>query len=139
MPGTREFHCFIPTGDKELNVKRISADNSSIQTTVFIQTAHAEKAPSVRFSDLDIGKYIGCTYDEKWWVGYILDKSEEENDLLVKFMHPHGPFISFHWPSREDKCWVPTQCVLCIIRVPTTSNGRQYHLHAHDEAFLTRK
>jgi len=53
------------------------------------------------------GQYISFVYDGKWWLGNIVDKSEECEDVKVQFMHPPGPSASLYWPRREDVCWVP--------------------------------
>ena len=37
------------------------------------------------------GKYVACLYDGNWWIGIIREKSEEHGDVLVSFLHPHGP------------------------------------------------
>ena len=90
----------------------------------------------VSMKNCEIGKYACCIYDGKWWVGLILETSEEENDVSISFMHPHGPATSFHWPSREDTCFVPLPCILCIVNPPSTPNGRQYYLDVQDKDHL---
>ena len=52
----------------------------------------------------------------------------EEKDILVKFMHPHGPSRSFHWPYKEDLCFIPMMHILTILDTPTTATGRQYSI-----------
>ena len=77
--------------------------------------------------DISVGKYVASIYDHKWYVGTVSNLSDENNDVLVNFMHPHGPARSFMWPTFEDKCWVPLEHILCMIDCPqTTSGGRQY-------------
>ena len=31
----------------------------------------------------------------------------EENDILLKFLHPIDPSVYLHWPATDAKCWVP--------------------------------
>jgi len=78
-------------------------------------------------------------YDGKWWVGNIQNITEEENDIQVTFMHPHGPAKSFKWPSKPDVCWVPLEGILSVLRPPVTSNGRQYYIDKRDAQFLADK
>ena len=119
IPGTRDHHCFIPTSERAIRVSRVSGD-----TTYF--TARAGYIPGV---DVEPGQYISCVYEEEWWLGVAMEKSEEFQDITVKFMHPAGPAPSFHWPARDDICHVPFTNVLRVIPAPTTNRrARQYRL-----------
>ena len=89
MPGTREFHCYIPSQDGTLKVSRVSGDENPLTVKVFNlpmamapdssdsnDDSGADVASNVTRIDLqscDIGSYVGCTYDGKWWVGVIRD------------------------------------------------------------------
>lgn len=55
--------------------------------------------------------YLACIYDEKWWIGKVLEISEENNDLYIQFFHPYGPKTSFKL-SKNDMVWVPVSKVL---------------------------
>ena len=35
--------------------------------------------------------YVAAFYDEHWWVGLVTQFDTETNDVLIKFMAPHGP------------------------------------------------
>ena len=61
------------------------------------------------------GTYVACIYDNYWWIGNIRNVCEEEDDVEITFMHPHGPSESFKWPRREDNCCVPIIHIICII------------------------
>ena len=37
-------------------------------------------------NDYQPGKYIACMYDQDWYIGMIVDRSDENSDVLVKFM-----------------------------------------------------
>ena len=149
VPGTRSHHCFIPTATKKLVLKRVSGDEDSMEVDVlkhpYLQQETESKKdpehgqePALTLTDCEVGKFLACVYDGKWWVGLVRDHSEEENDVRVTFMHPHGPAKFFRWPAREDVCWVPLQSILCLLKVPMTSNGRQYHLDSQDKDHLTK-
>ena len=59
--------------------------------------------------------FILCLYDGQDWVG-IIDELDDENDnVKVKFIHPHYPSRPYCWPRREDKCFVPRVNVLSRI------------------------
>ena len=43
---------------------------------------------------VNVGDYIALKYDNSWWIGIILEAAPED-ELLVKFMHPSGPWQTF--------------------------------------------
>ena len=64
---------------------------------------------------------------------------KELSDFFVKFMHPHGPATSFHWPFKDDICWVPSLHIVCKISVPVTATGRSYSVNANDFEIIKNK
>ena len=126
IPGTRSFHHFVPVGDNKLSMKR-SSDQADYTMTYSLFGEKENVAV-----DLRVAQYIVCVYDTHWWVGTIESINVEENDIDVKFMHPHGPSRSFNWPTREDCCIVPRSHVLCTIGIPITGTGRQYKISEDD-------
>ena len=65
-------------------------------------------------------------FDIFWWVGLVEAINEVNEDVSVRFMHPHGPSHQFVWPQRDDLCWVPYNKVLCVISPPTTTRRYLY-------------
>ena len=63
----------------------------------------------ISLSDMIPGGYVACLFDKHWWIGNICATSEQEQeqDVQVKFMHPHGFSRNYSWPREEDLCWVP--------------------------------
>ena len=61
---------------------------------------------------------------KKWYDSINEDISVEENYVLLKFLHPIDPSVYLHWPSIDNKCWVPVIQLLLIIIVNTS--GRPY-------------
>ena len=49
---------------------------------------------------------------------------EEQCDVDVQFMHPHGPRKTFNWPQVGDSCYAPIKNIVCAIQAPTTITGR---------------
>ncbi|XP_048845329.1 uncharacterized protein LOC125716737 isoform X3 [Brienomyrus brachyistius] len=111
LTGTRSHHCFLLSDNEELMMKRISADVDHSQ--VCTPGVNDE----VKEDQLLPGKYVACLYDRKWYVGCILEYSQEEHDVKVDFMKHSESSGLFSWPSenRRDKCWIPVQHVLCFI------------------------
>ena len=49
--------------------------------------------------------YVSCLYEKEWCDGINEEVSVEENDVLVKFLHPTDPSVHLHWPASDGKCW----------------------------------
>ncbi|CAL4207108.1 unnamed protein product, partial [Meganyctiphanes norvegica] len=71
-------------------------------------------------------KYACFLYKHLWWIGMVQDINREEADIAVKFMHRHGPFASFKWPSRDAR--FPMHILCANIDITLTETGRTYHL-----------
>lgn len=109
IKGTRGFHFFEPIGQMKIGMKRVSSD----PTFSLLHNFNVSKA----------------LYDQKWYIGVILEVDVENGDVQVNFMHPNGPSRSFQWPKNQDICWVPNQHILCTIDCPSLATTRgQYHL-----------
>ena len=54
--------------------------------------------------NIEAASYVGCLYNQHWYIGLAQDLSAENNDVSVKFMHPKGPSKAFFWPKRDDTC-----------------------------------
>ena len=57
---------------------------------------------------------------------------EEELDVKVLFMYPHGPAMSYFWARNENVCRVPLYQLIRKASVPTAATGRINHLKAQD-------
>ena len=68
-----------------------------------------------------MGSYLSCLYEREWYDCVNEEVVVEENDVLVKFLHPIDPSVYFHWPAVEVKCWVPVNHVLQLLSIPTVN------------------
>ena len=127
LPGTRGFHHFVPVSASAIAAKRVSEDKEFALEFDLVLGRKNQRAAKIAMSD-----FIVCLYDGHYWVGLVDEVDEENDDVRVKFMHPHFPSRSYCWPSREDKCFVPTVNVLCRVEPPSTNTGRQYKLESKD-------
>jgi hypothetical protein len=74
----------------------------------------------------DISGYVTTVYYKNWWLGYILEKNEELDEVKVTFLHPWGPATSFSYPTHTDVLWVSRGCSHIVnLFTPT---GRTYSL-----------
>ena len=120
VPGTRSFHQFEPVSEIKIAARRCSKD---IQYD-FVHDLYASgnKEPI----SICIFDYVACIYDGTWWIFVVLEKNEEELDVLIKSMHPSGPTRSIHWSEKEDLCWIPETKIICTTAAPCTVSGTQY-------------
>ena len=91
VPGTRSFHQFIPLARDKIAIKQCSEDkNYDLIYDFSIGTE--EKAVNFFASG-----YVCCKWDNKIWIGMVLEIDMENKDWL---MHPALPSHSFYW--KED-------------------------------------
>ena len=122
IAGIRSHHSFIPCTGNKLEMRRVSSDD--IFTIVKLGINIVENI-KVKWEDCQPGKYIACLYDANWYVGNIIDRSEEHSDVLVSFMKRSENNV-LSWPigARKDECWVPIQHIMCMISAPSAQGHR---------------
>ena len=89
VPGTSSFHQFVPVGEHTIATKRCSDDNSFV-------LIHSLYCQAFNVENVHINDFVSCLYENTWWIGLVMEIDNEQTDVRVKFMHPHGPTISFH-------------------------------------------
>jgi hypothetical protein len=67
--------------------------------------------------------YITIVYEDHWWLGYVLEKYDENEEFKIRFLHPHGPSVSFVFPFQPDEVILPISLILFMVR-PTSESGR---------------
>ena len=114
--GTCSYHCFIPDGDS-LIMKRISSDT--------INDVHKFNDPKLLRNPTiyQPGKYIACYYDKIWYIGVILECSNESKDVKVKFMTQKGLNLQWVNDAQSSQCWVTFTKVICEIS-PCLTKGQ---------------
>ena len=102
--------CFfeVDTVMRSLVYSDKSCDKTSTPVTSTSEKVH--KVLSV--NDTTTNDFIVCVYGREWWVGKVVTKSLEQNDVMVSFMHPCGPRTTFHWSTPPDQCWLLLTSVL---------------------------
>ena len=127
VDGTRSFHHFCSSAVGSVTYRRTAFDEQPAGTRNFFVPARLYSA-----EELSAGCYVACSYDNHWWIGII--ECVESADAQVNFLHPHGPSTSFHWPARQDSCWVPFPNIILKLSPPDvmTSTGRQFCFPAEE-------
>ena len=128
VPGTRSYHYFSASSESKVCFKRISFDPEFEGKFSFEHIS----ATRVSINDCKPMCFVACLYDGFWCVGMILAVDEQNQEIKVNFMHPHGPANSFFWPRRKDICWAPSSTILCLINTPSTGYGRWFTLLGSD-------
>ena len=116
LPGTRSYHQFIPLLHSKIGAKYVSEEEQFAFTFDFNIT------PKAILREVKLSEFVSCIYDECPWIGVVEEIDVTSKDVLIKFLHPSR---SYHWPSREDLCWVPNTHILCSIKTPTTATWRR--------------
>lgn len=131
IPGTTKYHHFQPIRIGTVGFKMISEDTVSSNHNFFIRKTHTP-LPQVEVSPQC---YIGCVYDDKWWVGMVVEI--EDNKFKVQFMHQKGliPNKGFYWPKRDDVCWIDVKDILLVLSTPELSSrsARTYSIGVNEQ------
>ena len=108
VPGTRSYHLFASQEVGVISYKRCADDTEFAVSFDFLNFSAVQQ---ITPKEQD---FVIALYDDHWWVGVVQMLDGDSDDVLVKFMAPHGLSVSFHWPSREDIWWVPKCDILAI-------------------------
>ena len=143
IPGTRNHHSFIPISSTSLIMKRISFDDDEDYLNTSISSLHMTPDPPAAVP----GAYVACIYDKNWFIGNVIEASEENEDIRVNFMKRSASATTFTWPQREDICWVPVTHILCTVtslkvqsaagRCYDISNMEHQHILSQFQKFTT--
>lgn len=126
IPGTRQYHRFVPKNTEELMVYLFSSSPKG-ELKRIIHTPGDTVHDAVKFTNAKVGQYVGCAYDKKIWFGIVDDYNEEFDDFLVNFLEPSATFgiRSYNFPTRKDTCSVPADSILAIMSPPSLKGGRR--------------
>lgn len=143
ISGTRSHHCFIPLSESTLEIKRLST--YSVGTRVSLDGTNPNYPSAMvhfpNFEECQPGIYIACMYDDEWYVGIIVEQSEECRDVYVRFMRRFNE-VMLLWPQdRGNECWIPLQDILCTVGSPEPqgSRARQYKLKSTDYDLIVER
>jgi hypothetical protein len=123
IAGTQKIHHLKPVSLVSLKVKHFSASEHSCIEKV----TEGEEL----LTDEQVHGFVTVAYDTHWWVAYILEKTSENREAKVFFLHPHGPNPSFIYPNHPDELTIPYSDIMTKINA-TTTNGRTYKITKED-------
>ena len=125
LPGTRSYHNFTPISKTKIGTKVVSEQ----EEYSFVFNFQADDFDKENlFTQINLAEFVCSIYDNVPWIGVVEEIDIENKDFQVKFMHPSYPSRSYHWPSQDDVCWVPSTNLLLKVDTPMTVTGRQYNI-----------
>ena len=125
IAGTQKLHSFIPVNCSTLEV-RFFSDSLDSQLKKVCQTVNTLQME-------DITGYITVAYDNKWWLGVVINKNISTTEVEVTFLHPSGPARSFKYPEKPDNLIVSVHDILSVVETKT-STGRVYTVTQLDQS-----
>lgn len=78
-------------------------------------------------TDLGIGDWIGCIYDEQWYVGEIKDFDNEVEEVFVSFLQKPPKEGQSFIRGKKDICWIPIGRVLKKVNPVAVSSRREMY------------
>lgn len=130
IPGTRSLHTFIPATNATVATKRYSFSNTFKIEKVTKEETELEM-------ELVCG-FVTCSHNSCWWLGCVLEKYLDDAEVKFTLLHPHGPSLSFKYPSQPDIVTLPLSSILTIVE-PRTTTGRQYSIRKTESKAATTK
>ena len=80
----------------------------------------------------EVRTFVTCVVADKVRVGLVVEVSTEFGDYHVNMLHPSGLVATYFWPPEEDKCWVPTQNILCRVECGYNISTGTFNLSEED-------
>ena len=98
----------------------------------------------------DVGHLTGihvnlvvAIYEEKWWLGKVIEISEKNYDAKVHVMVPHGTAAYYWWGDDYEKCFVPAKYILGIfpseLLLPVGKGSKTFSIEDDLTDEITRK
>jgi len=132
IPETRSYHVFHPECIGTVKYKLTAEDDEYAGSYKFFDPC------PVQSKNFDVGEYVVAKYDHSWWIGTVLEIDTDQEELLIKFMHPQGPCQTFYWPKRDDIIYIAKNDVITKISPPNISRtGRAYQITDEEFALLS--
>ena len=97
----------------------LSLQKDPPQRVPVLKSEELPEQPEKLFKEIQRQNYVCCLYDNEAWIGVVEDTSDEHGDYFIRFMYPHGPSKLFHWPNKDDTCWIGKSDILCLIYAPS--------------------
>ena len=67
--------------------------------------------------NFDISSNIPCIYEKKLWIGLVVEKGKENDDVRVQIMHPLPANQNYFCPQVNNSCWIIKQIILITLSI----------------------
>ena len=114
IPGSLSFCCVIAL-EYSLSFSNLSGEPSVHPVSI--------QRKEIKFPLMFGWAVMSVAHIKKWNDGINAEVSAEENDVLVKFMHPNDPSVYLHWPVIYVKCWVSVNHILQLLLISTVNTS----------------
>jgi hypothetical protein len=81
--------------------------------------------------------YIAMVCEDHWWLGYVLEKYEKNEEFKMRFLHRHGPLASFVFPSQPEELILSTSLILSTV-TSTSETGRTHKLSSAEANHISK-
>jgi len=108
-----------------------NSNNSEVELVTDMDT------DPIPFVKITCGNFVACKYDGHWWMGCVIDKIDETEEMKISFLHPHGPSASFSFSRHLDNLIVKSTDVITTLN-PKTATGRTYILPPSEMLLCSR-
>ena len=115
VPGTTSTHHFIPHHFIPQSASQIGHKLCS-ENDSFVDIHYFEIPTRVDIGNVAPSSYISSVHKSLWWVGLANKVDEEQGDVNVRIMHPHGPRKTFSWSQGGDGCYVPIKILSVLYK-----------------------
>ena len=109
-------------------MKRLSSDEERAKVKLY----NDDKVTSIWSHEqldqnLQPGNYVACLYHRVWYIGAVIERSDQNKDAYINFMKQNH--LVSTWPQElQNECWIPFTIILTIIAPPQLQehSGRNY-------------
>ena len=126
----RKLHSFVPISNSKVRASYYSASDISRE----------ERGITLRTNDLppeSIVGFVTCLCDGKWWLACVFEIIQEDSQVKLTFLHPHGPSNPYKCPGTQDIHTVPIDSILTLVD-PRTRTGHVYTLRKKLQLLLKK-
>ena len=104
--------------------KLFAADPRAVQPPQQEEEEEDEPVPAVE--SYDIGDYVTCRYNTKWYLGRVIAGADQDGEVRVSFMEgPSATSRQFVWPPRKDIIYVPVEDIVVQTSAPEPVGRRR--------------
>jgi hypothetical protein len=130
--GTRQYHAFLPISNTILIAKKYSKAQDGTVVAVAESRSQSDTIPFETVTGC-----ITIVYEDHWWLQYVFEKCERNEEFKIRFLHPHGPSASFVFPSQPDELTLPVSLISSMV-TPTSETRRTYKLSSAEANHISK-